>query len=218
VSLHPSLSVASTKDGKDVGLSKEVDVISAEEETASNIPKKNRSSHHIDTLYSEVPPPQAVPLTSTLGTAPPLAPRKILGFLLRPSTSSSASGSPGPSRDALPTSSVVGISIPGASATTQDAALHVSPSRRSELVRLLTSGPGPGTAHTTTAISYAGSAASTTTSTTTTANLTPSTKIRPPGLDQLWQHVFCQLGVADHGVLSAFSSVVCRIGEGAALS
>ena len=37
-------------------------------------------------------------------------------------------------------------------------------------------------------------------------------KNSPPGLDQLWPHVFCQFRVADHGVLSIFSSVFCRVG------
>ena len=63
-------------------------------------------------------------------------------------------------------------------------------------------------------MSYAGSAAAAA-STTTTTNLTLSTKKpRPLVVDQLWQHVFCQFGVADYGVLTAFSSVVCRVEEG----
>jgi ubiquitin carboxyl-terminal hydrolase 10 len=183
-SSHTSLSVASTKDGKDVGSSKEVDVMSAEEETSSNIPASAEKTIVVPTTSTaptpstpDVPPLQVAPPPTATSAAPPLPPappKKSWASLLRPSTSSSSvSASAGPSRNALPTSSVVGISIPAASTTTQDAALHVSPSRRSELVRLLTSGPG--VAHTT-AISYAGSAATTTT------NLTPSTKIRPRGL------------------------------------
>ena len=80
-------------------------------------------------------------------------------------------------------------------------------------MRLLTSGPGTHASVGAGAISYAGSPAA---ASTTTANPAPlSTKIRPPQLDQLWQHVFYQFGVADHGVLSAISLVVCRVGEGA---
>ena len=37
----------------------------------------------------------------------------------------------------------------------------------------------------------------------------------PPGVDQLWQHVFCQFRVADYDPLPAFSSVIFRVGEGA---
>jgi ubiquitin carboxyl-terminal hydrolase 10 len=44
-SSHTSLSVASTKDGKDVGLSKEVDVMSAEE-TPSDIPVSAEKTPH----------------------------------------------------------------------------------------------------------------------------------------------------------------------------
>ena len=36
----------------------------------------------------------------------------------------------------------------------------------------------------------------------------------PPGVDQLWQHVFCQFRVADYDPLPAFSSVIFRVGEG----
>jgi len=40
-------------------------------------------------------------------------------------------------------------------------------------------------------------------------------KNSPPGVDQLWQHVFFQFSVGDYGVLSTFSSVICRVREGA---
>jgi len=123
-----------------------------------------------------VPPPEAAPPTSAATPVAPPPSAKSWASLLCPSTSS-ASGfaSAGPSRNALPTSSVMGISIPAASATTQDAALHVSP-------RLLTSAPGAGHPTIATAISYAGSVAAAASTTITTTNLTPSTKIRPRGL------------------------------------
>ena len=132
----------------------------------------------------DVPPPQAAPPTSTARSVTPPAPappQKSWASLLRPSTSSSsASASAGPSRNALPTSSVVGISIPVASAATQDAALHVSLTRRSELMRLLTSGPGASASVGAGTISYAGSAGAAVSTPTT--NLPPSIKIRPRGL------------------------------------
>ncbi|KAF8967294.1 hypothetical protein BDZ97DRAFT_1938213 [Flammula alnicola] len=70
---------------------------------------------------------------------PPSAPKKSWASLLRPASSSS-SASPGPSRNALPTSSVVGFSIPAA-APSSNPAMPVSPSKKSELVTLLTTGP-----------------------------------------------------------------------------
>ena len=58
----------------------------------------------------------------------------------------------GPSHNDLPTSSIVEFSIPAASAAAQDTVLHISLSWRSELVRLLMSGPG--TVHNTAAVTY----------------------------------------------------------------
>ena len=62
-------------------------------------------------------------------------------------------------------------------------------------MRLLTNGPGVnvGVGAGDVLCWIRGAAASTTTTTT---NLTLSTKIPPPGVDQLWQHMFCQFGVA----------------------
>jgi hypothetical protein len=202
-SLHTSLSVASTKDGKDVGLSKEVDSMSAEEEAASDIPVSAQKAVAVPTTTTSitstpsipaVPPPQATPppTATPLAAPPPAPPKKFWASLLRPSTSSSsASAYAGPSRNALPTSSVVGISIPAASAAVQDAALHVSPSRKSEFVRLLTSGPGVAHNHCDflcwiRSVHYDHDHESNT------VNKNP-----PPGVDQLWQHVFCQFGVAN---------------------
>ena len=115
---------------------------------------------HLKTPPPSPPPPRSLPL---LPTKPPLLPSTLLinpivnlsqqllpadeaqgvawASLLRPSTTSStASASAGPTCNTLPTSSVR-ISIPAASTTTQDAALHVSPSQSSELMRLLKNGP-----------------------------------------------------------------------------
>jgi len=170
--------------------------------------------------------------TSTSAPVTPVRapPKKSWASLLRPSTSTSnpsasatASGSSsaaGLSRTALPTTSVVGSSLPAAAASVvavQDAALQVLPSRSSEFVGLLTSGPGVGYAG---ALSYAsaGSVAAI-------ANATSDDKCRygacahsidddespPPGSDQLWQHVFCQFSVADYAVLSAFSAELGRV-------
>jgi len=162
--------------------------MSMEEEASSNIlvSTQNRvvvpaTSTALTPSTTAVPPPEAAPPTSAATPVAPPPSAKSWASLLRPSTSSaSASASAGPSRNALPTASVMGISIPAASVTTQDATLHVSPSRRTELVRLLTSRPGAGHPTIATAISYAGSAAASTTITTT--NLTPSTINRPGGL------------------------------------
>ena len=161
-----------------------------------HLPKSpSTSRHRLTSLASQNIPPTST-FSASASTKPPLLPSTPFinlivdlsqqplpadeaqgvawASLLRPSTTSSpASASAGPLCNALPTSSVVGISTPAASTTTQDAALHVPPSRRSELVRLLTSGPG--TAHptaTTAGVSYA----STMTTTTTTANITESEK------------------------------------------
>ena len=63
-----------------------------------------------------------------------------------------------PSYNTIPISSVTGFSRPAAHTVAQDAVLYVLPSQRSELVRLLMSGPGTGYS-TTPSISYAGWAA-----------------------------------------------------------
>jgi len=164
--------------------------MSTEEEASSNILVSTQNRVVVPATLTAltpsttaVPPPEAAPPTSAATPVAPPPSAKSWASLLRPSTSSaSGSASAGPSLNALPTSSVLGISIPAASATTQDATLHVSPSRRTELARLLTSGPGPGHPTIATAISYAGSAAAGASTTITTTNLTPSTKIRPRGL------------------------------------
>lgn len=72
-----------------------------------------------------VPQPIAVP-----------APKKSWASLLRPASSSTSSS--GPSRNALPTSSVIGFSVP---AVADGPAASVSPSHKSELLALLTAGP-----------------------------------------------------------------------------
>ena len=210
-SSHTSLSVASTKDGKDFASSKEVE--SLEEDVQPSIPVSAEKTAVVPVTTSAAPTPssstaspQLVPSTSTTTSTstpvtppapPPAPPKKSWASLLRPSTSTSASASgsgsssavAGPSRNALPTSSVVGFSIPAAaSPVVQDAALHVSPSRKSELVRLLTSGPaGVGYAGALSSYASAGSVATTTNAdtapvhtATTTSSL--SVKIRPRGL------------------------------------
>ena len=93
VSLHILLLVASTKDGKAVGLNKEVDAmsLSPEEET----PDISVSTEKIPVvLIAPTPlwPPQPCPSTS-VSTAPPATapapPKKSWASLLHPSTSSS---------------------------------------------------------------------------------------------------------------------------------
>ncbi|KJA24204.1 hypothetical protein HYPSUDRAFT_65703 [Hypholoma sublateritium FD-334 SS-4] len=63
------------------------------------------------------------------------APKKSWASLLRPASSTSSSG---PSRNTLPTSSVIGFSVP---AVADGPAASVSPSYKSELLALLTAGP-----------------------------------------------------------------------------
>jgi len=101
-------------------------------------------------------------------------------------------------------SSVVGLSIPAASAIVQDPALRVSLTRRSELVRWLTSGPIVGHLATP-ATSYAGSAAASITSS---ANVAapPTMKMHPRRLSTR-RHVFRQFGFAGYVVSAAFHGV-----------
>ena len=83
-----------------------------------------------------VPPQPAQPADTS--TPPPAAiPKKSWASLLRQSSEES----PGPSRNALPTSSVVGFSIPAA--TKGNSSVTVSASHKSELLTLLTTGPAP---------------------------------------------------------------------------
>jgi len=68
-SSHTSLSVAGTKDGKDVGLSKDVDSMSTEEEISSNIPV---SATVVPPTSFAVLSPQAITYTPTaMSVAPP---------------------------------------------------------------------------------------------------------------------------------------------------
>ena len=96
-SLHTSLSVADTKDGKDVGLSKEANSMSTGE-TASNIPVSVATTV-VPTISTALTPTPAVrPSQATLPTStttpivpPPSAtPKKSWASLLRPSASSSS--------------------------------------------------------------------------------------------------------------------------------
>ena len=83
---------------------------------------------------AEAPPP--VPL-------PPPVVKKSWAELLRPSPSSTSS-STSATRNTLPTSSIVGFSIPAAtSASPSNPVVPVSPSKKSDLITLLTSGPSP---------------------------------------------------------------------------
>ncbi|KAF8163725.1 hypothetical protein B0H34DRAFT_650904 [Crassisporium funariophilum] len=88
----------------------------------------------------------SVPLTSST-SAPPSAPstptpapaKKSWASLLRPATSSST---PNGTRSTLPTSSVVGFSIPAADPSSANPTVPVSPTKKSELLALLTGGHG----------------------------------------------------------------------------
>ena len=178
-SSHTSLSV--TKESREISTeSSEADTIhSTPSESASTAPETSStpvpaafvpSVSIQDTSTTSTPemsttsvvtlPPQPAPTTPAVP-----APKKSWASLLRPATS--ATPAPGPSRNALPTSSVVGFSIPAT--TPENPSVPVSPSNKSELVNLLTTGP---TAATGTGFAAAASGA------TTAATL----KIRPRGL------------------------------------
>ena len=96
-SLHTSLSVAGTKDGKDVGLSKEANSMSTGE-TASNISVSAATTVVPTISTASTPTPAVRPSQATLPTAttmpivpPPSAtPKKSWASLLRPSASSSS--------------------------------------------------------------------------------------------------------------------------------
>lgn len=110
--------------------------------------------------------------TTSVPAAPsgPPPPKKSWASLLRPSTSSTTSAPASAPRNALPTSAVVGFSIPAASAQPSNPAVPVNPSQKSELLTLLSTGPAPPP----TGFAAAAAAAS--------GVSTPSMKIRPRGL------------------------------------
>ncbi|KAF8884775.1 hypothetical protein BD779DRAFT_754219 [Infundibulicybe gibba] len=92
---------------------------------------------------TSAPPPLLPTPSSDAEVAVPPTPaapvKKSWASLLRPPPSSAASGAaPVHTKNTLPTSSVVGVSIPAASKVT------VSPSKKSELLSLLTTGPTGG--------------------------------------------------------------------------
>ncbi|KAJ2915233.1 hypothetical protein MD484_g5175, partial [Candolleomyces efflorescens] len=89
------------------------------------------------------PEPVAEPSASTSAPptpapAPTAPPKKSWASLLRPAESSSATTTP--TKNALPTSSIVGFSIP-AGVTSSPPPQPVSPSKKTELINLLTSNP-----------------------------------------------------------------------------
>ncbi|KAF9532800.1 hypothetical protein CPB83DRAFT_890475 [Crepidotus variabilis] len=124
------------------------------------------------TATTSEPPASApvapAPVTPVPSGPPP--PKKSWASLLRPanSSSTSASSTPGLSRNTLPTSAVVGFSIPAVTSPSNPA-VPVNPSQKSELLNLLSTGPAPPPT------GFAAAAASATTN-------ASAMKIRPRGL------------------------------------
>jgi ubiquitin carboxyl-terminal hydrolase 10 len=123
-----------------------------EDDASTQQPREDVESSSSVTFSSVVGPIQ----TSTPSTpAPPqevtLVPatvKKSWADLLRTPTSSSSSSpasvSSGPApRNTLPTSSVMGFSIPAGSTSSSNPTVPVSPSKKSELIALLTTGLNP---------------------------------------------------------------------------
>ena len=107
--------------------------IAAESTVLNSTPEIPPSSSDVAVPPQPPQPPQAVDTS-----APPVTiPKKSWASLLRQSSEEL----PGPSRNALPTSSVVGFSIPAT--TNGNSSVPVSASHMSELLTLLTTGPAP---------------------------------------------------------------------------
>ena len=140
----------------------------ADAEPAPTVPAETTEEVKTDETEPSPAPTEmlAGPILALPQPAPAPAPKKSWASLLRPASSSTSS--PGPSRNALPTSSVVGFSVP---AVADGPAAPVSPSHKSELLALLTAGPpAPATG-------FAAAAAAGTTSA-----LPAALRIRPRGL------------------------------------
>ncbi|KAJ2933718.1 hypothetical protein H1R20_g3381, partial [Candolleomyces eurysporus] len=94
-----------------------------------------------DSSSKDLEPSASTSTSSTPAPAPAAAPKKSWASLLRPAESSSATATP--TKNALPTSSIVGFSIP-AGVTSSTPPQPVSPSKKTELINLLTSNPSTG--------------------------------------------------------------------------
>ncbi|KAF9472838.1 cysteine proteinase [Pholiota conissans] len=147
-SSHTSVSISGTLMKELTDIPVEDDATKAEpapavglEEHESSVPSTSTSTVSVTELASAQPEILANPIVATppIVTPTPAAstppPKKSWASLLRPTSSPSSTPAP---RNALPTSSVVGFSIPAATPTP---AVPVSPTKKSELVMLLTSGP-----------------------------------------------------------------------------
>jgi ubiquitin carboxyl-terminal hydrolase 10 len=109
-----------------------------EEEDATPVDGYDLSTPFVPEPTAAVPP--QVPPTPVIV--------KKWADLLRPSTSSTSSSptslsSGSATRNTLPTSSVIGFSIPAGSPSSSNRTMPVSPSKKSELISLLTTGPSP---------------------------------------------------------------------------
>ncbi|RXW12971.1 hypothetical protein EST38_g12880 [Candolleomyces aberdarensis] len=115
--------------------------------TQAAVPPSRVPTPKVEAAPAPEPVPEPVPepsaSTSTSSTPAPAAaaPKKSWASLLRPAESSSATATP--TKNALPTSSIVGFSIP-AGVTTSAPPQPVSPSKKTELINLLTSNPSSG--------------------------------------------------------------------------
>ncbi|KAF9554587.1 cysteine proteinase [Agrocybe pediades] len=90
------------------------------------------------TSSTALAPPSQAAAAAPKPAAPPV--KKSWASLLRPASSAASPGAPAATRNALPTSSVVGFSIPAASEAAS-APVPVSAGKKNELLTLLTRGP-----------------------------------------------------------------------------
>ncbi|KAJ2923184.1 hypothetical protein H1R20_g13912, partial [Candolleomyces eurysporus] len=105
------------------------------------VPPSRVPTPKIEAAPAPEPVPEPSASTSTSSTPAPAPPKKSWASLLRPAESSSATATP--AKNALPTSSIVGFSIP-AGVTSSTPPQPVSPSKKTELINLLTSNPSSG--------------------------------------------------------------------------
>ncbi|CAA7271095.1 unnamed protein product [Cyclocybe aegerita] len=119
----------------------------AEQATKEESPAPEMAADAVVLPPAPLPAPttaaQASPTPTPAPASTPAVPKKSWASLLQTPASSSSS-SPRPTRNALPTSQVVGFSVPAGSASPSSTGtgpnVPVSPSKKSELVTLLTTG------------------------------------------------------------------------------
>ena len=119
----------------------EITIRTAEEEEEASTPQP---AEDVGSPLPSAPEATAVPPQVP---SPPTTIKRSWADLLRPPTSAASSltstSSGLATRNSLPTSSVMGFSIPAGSPASSNPTVPVSPSKKSELISLLTTGPNP---------------------------------------------------------------------------